>query len=332
VPPGLRATAFRARRNARVFVQCIGGGEACAVCAEGDEEAGSKNGSGPWPGVQHREGGMVRGAGRKSGLEVGKGLQRDAEWGNEGWPQEPMGGEDTVIGGERHGTLDGREAGSDAVNRPPVVSPAAPFQGGAARQWRGFEDGPAAEEVTKDRRIVFGQPLQDLWQGVFAGTGQAMGTTALGTAQATAVCDEVGEGPHGGALGLQGLQPGTVFEEEVDLECRIGGGVFGAARGQRFAVSGHRERIDGKEHEELLWAPCRPKGPCVACQAHRDRVSVASRAQGLDPRVEGFRAVCEAQALPPRSASGLSADIVCGIRPIAPDTGGTCFWRQRCHG
>ena len=56
-----------------------------------------------------------------------------------------------------------------------------------------------------------------------------------------------------------------------------------------------------------------------------------ARAQSLDPRVDGFRAVCEAQERTPRSASGLSADIVCGIRPIEADKGGKRFWRQLCH-
>ena len=216
-----------------------------------------------------------------------------------------MGGEDAVIGGERHGPLDGLEAGVDDVNSAHVVDPEAPFQGGAARAWRGFEGRPAAEEVAKDRRIFLGKPLQDLWKGVFEGTGHAVRTTDFVTDQATAVFDEWCEDTHGGALGLQGLELVTVFEEEFDLEFRIGGVVFGAARGTRVAVPGHGEWIDGKEHEEILGAPCRHDGPFLEFQAHRDRVSVASCAQGLDPRVDGFGAVCEAQELTSCSASGL---------------------------
>jgi hypothetical protein len=119
------------------------------------------------------------------------------------------------------------------------------------------------------------------------------------------VCDELSEGPHGGALGLQGLELVTVFEEECDLECRIGGIGFGSAGRKRFAVLGHGERMDGQEHEEIIVAPCRHDGPFLAFQAHRDRVSVASRAQGLDPRGDGFRAVLEAQELTPCSTSGV---------------------------
>ena len=75
--------------------------------------------------------------------------------------QENIGGDDTVIGGECHGTLDGLEAGIDDVNRAYVVSSEESFQGGAARKLRGFESWPAAEEVTKDGRILFGKLLQD---------------------------------------------------------------------------------------------------------------------------------------------------------------------------
>jgi hypothetical protein len=60
-------------------------------------------------------------------------------------------------------------------------------------------------------------------------------------------------------------------------------------------------------------------------------MSVESRAQGLDPRVDGFRAVFEAQELTPGSASGLSADIVFGIRPIEANKGGKFFWRYTFH-
>jgi hypothetical protein len=132
-------------------------------------------------------------------------------------------------------------------------------------------------------------------------------------------------------LGPQGLQLVPVLEKEFDLEFRIGGVVFGSARDKRFAVPGHGERIDGKEHQKIILAQCRHDGPFVEFQAHRDRVSVESRAQGLDPRVDGFRAVCEAQERTPRSASGLSAAIVFGIRPIEPDKGGKFFLRYTFH-
>src|SRR5262245_12950290 len=113
---------------------------------------------------------MVLGALRNSGIEVGNGLQRDAELGKESLHQEHIGSDDTVIGGERPGTLESLEADIDDGNRAHVVSPAEPFQSGAARKLRGFERWPAAEEVTKDRCIFVGKPVQDLWKVVFEGT------------------------------------------------------------------------------------------------------------------------------------------------------------------
>ena len=293
--------------------------------AEGDEEAGSKNGSGPWQSVKQREVGMVLGALRHSGIDVGNGLQRDAELGNESLHQENVGGDDTVIGGECHGPLDGLEAGSDDVNRGHVVSPEAPFQGGAARKLRGFESWPAAEAVTKDRRIFVGKPLQDLWKVVFEGTGQAICTTAFVPDQATAVFDELGAGTPGRALGLEGLKLIPVFEEECDLKFRIAGIVFGPARDTRFAVPGHGERIDGKEPEEIIVTQRRHDGPLIEFQAHSDGLSVESCAEGLDPGINLFRAMFKTQKLTVFSASGLEADIVCRISPVEANKGRKCF-------
>src|SRR5262245_55371294 len=60
VDPGLRAAAFRHWRHTRLFLEC----------AEGDEEAGSKNGPSPWEGVKQREVGMVLSALGEGGVEV----------------------------------------------------------------------------------------------------------------------------------------------------------------------------------------------------------------------------------------------------------------------
>ena len=329
--PGLLATAFCDRREARVLLELCGRGEAWPWCAAGDEEAGSTDGPGPWQGVKPRAVGMVLGVWRTGCVEVGNGRPRDAEWGDEGLHEEDMGGADAVLGRQRDGAFDGLEAGGDDVGSAHVVGPEECFQGGAARELRGFEGRPAAEEVAQDRRLFLGTPVQDLWTVVFAGTGQAVRAPDVGADQAPAVCDEWGEGPHGRALGRHGLARVTVFAEEFDLECRIGGVVLGSAGSKRVAVRGHGERMDGQAHEELIGAQCRHDGPVIEFQAHRDRLSVEARAQGLAPHVDGFRAGFEAQELPPCSASGLSADIVLGLRPIEADTGGTCFWHSTCH-
>ena len=115
MPPGLRATAFRDRRNTRVFLALFGRGEAFSWFAEGDEETGSKHGPGSGQGVKQRAVGMLLGALRHGFVEVGNGLQGDAELGDEGLHPEDMGSDDAVIGRPRDGACDGLEAGVDDV-------------------------------------------------------------------------------------------------------------------------------------------------------------------------------------------------------------------------
>jgi hypothetical protein len=125
----------------------------------------------------------------------------------------------------------------------------------------------------------------------------------------------------------------TVFEPELDLEFGIGGVIFGPARGQRFAVLGHGEWMDGNEPAELLWAPRRHDRPLLECQTHGHRLPVKPRAQALDPRVDRLRAVVEAQKLPVRRAPGVSTEIVFGLGPVEAHKGRTCFgwvWRHVC--
>src|SRR5438132_316253 len=332
VDPGLLAAAFRHGRNARLFWECVSGGHACPLCAAGDEEAGSPNGPSPWQGVKHRAGGMVLSALCASFVEVGHGLPGDPELGDEGAHEEDMGGDDIVIGGQRSGALDGRAAGGDKVRRAHVVGTEDAFHRGAACELRGFEGRPAAEAVAQDRGSCLGKPLQDLWQVVFARPGQAVGQTDVVADQATAVRDEWRQGAHGGAWGAEWCELVAVFEEDCDLECGIGGGICGPARGQRVAVRGHGERIDRKEHEEILVAQRGHAGPFLECQAHRDGLSVASRAEGLEPGVNLFRPLFQAQTRTVCGASGLEAALVLRLSPVEANAGRKYFGYWLLHG
>ena len=294
VAPGLLAAACRHRRNARLFLEVGGGGKAFPLFAEGDEEAGNKNGPSPWQGVKQREVGMVLRAWGDGCVEVGNGRHGDSKLGDEGVHEEDSGGDDTVIGGQRSGALDGLNAGGDQVGRAHVVGTEAACQSGAACAWCGFAGGPAAEDVAKDRGIFLGKPWQDLWKGVFERTGQAVGQTDCVADQAPAGLDAWRQGAHGGALGAEGCTLVAVCEEALDLECGIGGVIFGPARGQRCAVRGHGARIDRKEPEEIIGAQRGHEGPFRAFQAHRDGLSVEARAEGLDPGMNRFRTMFKA--------------------------------------
>jgi hypothetical protein len=245
---------------------------------------------------------MALGTLRDSGIKVGDGLHGDAELGHEGVPQEGVGGDAPLIGGQCHGTLDGLERGGDTLGRAHVGGPEEVLQGGAPRELGGFEGGPAAEAVAKERRIFLLQPLQDRRDGVFQRTGQAIRQTDCVADQATAVFDALGQGPPSGALGGEGGARVPVCEEQLHLQFGIGRVVFRPARGKRVAVLGPGERIDGKKHKAIICAQRRHDRALVEFQAHGKRVAIAPRAQALGPRVARVGAVCEPQTRPSGSA------------------------------
>jgi hypothetical protein len=191
------------------------------------------------------------------------------------------------------------------------------------------QGGPAAEEVATEDGILLWKPRQDMREGVFEGPGHAVGQTDGVADHAAAGLDELRQGAHAGTLGAQGGARVAVCEEALDLECGIGGVICGPARGKRFAVRGHGERSDGTAPEGIRVTQRRHDGPFIAFQAHRDGLSVASHAEGLDPGVHLFRTMCKAQKLTVFGPSGLEADIVCRIRPIEANKGRKgfeCWW------
>ena len=255
----------------------------------------------------------------------------DPELGNEGLRQEGIGRDNACIGGQGCGILDGLEACGDEVGRAHVVFTEADLKGGAACELRRFARGPAAQEVAKERRIFVVKPLQDLGEVVFERTGKAMGETDFVADEAPTRLNKLRQGAHGGALGGEGGELVAVFEEERDLECGIGGGVFGMAGGKRFTVFGQSEGIDGKEHEEILCAQGGHNGPLLEFKTHGNGLAVEPCTQGLAPRIDGFRTVLEAPKLSSRSASGLDADIVFSIRPVEANERGKFLLRQMLH-
>ena len=178
VHPGLLATAFRDRRDARVFLELFGRGEAFPLFAEGDEEAGSKHGSGPWQGIKQREVGMAPGHAAQWLLsKSAMACNVTRSWATRACTR-------STLGVMTPSSVVSAMALLMAWRRVSMTSAArtwwAPeegFQGGAAGELGGFEGWPAAEEVAKDRRIFLGKPLQDLWKVVFEHTGQAVCAT-----------------------------------------------------------------------------------------------------------------------------------------------------------
>src|SRR5439155_17602787 len=166
---------------------------------------------------------------------------------------------------------------------------------------------------------------------VFEGTGQTVGQTDFIADQATAVLDELRQGAHSGALGAEWGELVAMFQVGFDLEFGIGGVIFGPARGKGFAVLGYGERVDGKEHEEIIVAQRRYERPFIEFQAHSDGLTVEARPEGLDPGVNRFRTMFKAQKLPLCGASGLEANIVFRISPVEANKGRKCFGYVLLH-
>ena len=252
VAPGRLAAAFGHGRHPRIFVACLGRSVALSLVTTGHQETRGEDGTGAWQSLKQGEIGMLLGPWRDGVVAVSHDLQGDAELGHERVHEQGVGGDDAVIRGQGHSALDGLDAGGDHVGRVPVGGSEEALKGGAPGALDRFECRPAAQDVAKERGILILKPPQDVGTRVFQGTGQAVGAPHLVADQTPTIFDELCQGAHRRALGAEGGELGTGFEENLDLECGSGGGVFRPTRGQRFAILGHGERMDGKEPEDIL--------------------------------------------------------------------------------
>jgi len=113
--PGFIAAAFRHRCDASIRLECIGGGVAFPLFAEGDEEARGKDRTSAWQGGKPGEVGMALRAVRNDMVEVGDRVQDEPELGDESLDQEGMRGDHALSGRQWRRALDGLEARVDDV-------------------------------------------------------------------------------------------------------------------------------------------------------------------------------------------------------------------------
>ena len=113
--PSFLAAAFRHRRDAGILLECIGGGVALPLFAEGDKEARGKDRPGARQGSKQREVGMALGALRNGMVEVGDREQEAPELSDESLDQESMRGNNTLISRQWYCVLAGLDACSDDV-------------------------------------------------------------------------------------------------------------------------------------------------------------------------------------------------------------------------
>ncbi len=89
-----------------------------------------------------------------------------------------------------------------------------------------------------------------------------------------AVFDELCQGAHRGALRLSGCSLSRWVQQQCELECGIGGVVFGPAGGKGFTIPRQCQRIDGKEHQKVIRAQGGDHGTFVEFEADGDGLAM----------------------------------------------------------
>ena len=177
----------------------------------------------------------------------------DPELGDESLDQEGMRGDDALISRQWCRALDGLDARVDDVGIAHVMGAEEALQGGAARQLGGFQGRPLGEEVTEECGVFVLKPLQGVREVVFERTGEAVGEAHFVADQTAAMFDELLERTHRGALGDERLKLVAMLEQELELQFSVGGVVFRMTGSKGFAVLGEGPRIDGEQHQELVF-------------------------------------------------------------------------------
>jgi len=195
------------------------------------------------------------------------------------------------------------------------------LEGRAARELNGFEGRPWGAEVAEDGGDFVVEPLEDMREVVFQGTGEAIRETYFVADQTTAMFDEWFEGTYGGALGVKGCECVAMRAQELKLECGVRRVVLGMAGRAGFPVPREGEGVDGKEDEEVILTHRRDDGTLVELETDGNGLPLEPRAPGAHPRLDGVWLVFEDAERTFLGASCLQADFVFGISPVNADEG-----------
>jgi hypothetical protein len=328
--PGLLAAAFRDRRDAGIFLQFSSGRIAFTLFAEGDQQPGGEDRASAWECLKQWKVRMVLGMLGNGVVKVGNGLSRDAELRHEGLDQEGIGCHDAFISGQGGGSFDRLEPLGDHLGRAHVMVTEKGLKRRTAGELHGLQSGPATQEGAEDHGIFILKPAPHVREGVLEGAGQAVRHAHLIADEAAAGRDELCARAPLRALGLKRLQLVTMFQEALELECGVRGIVLGAAGSESLTVPRQGKGVEREQDEEVVLAQRGDKGSFVALKAHGDGMAAEALAQGTDPGVDRFRGMVEDTGLACGGASGLEAEIMCGIGPVDPNKGRKCVvWSMR---
>ena len=187
------------------------------------------------------------------------------------------------------------------------------------------------EEITEKCGVFVLEPLQDVREVVFERPGEAVGEAHCVADQTAAMCDELCERTQRGALRDERLKLVAMREQQIALQCSIGGVVCRMTRSKGFTVLGEGRRVDGAQHQERVLPSGLDERTCVEFEAHRNGVACAPLLQGTCPRIDGLWCVCETTALPFVATDSLETDIVLGSGPIDTHAGRKFFLRETLH-
>src|SRR5262249_488981 len=133
---------------------------------------------------------------------------------------------------------------------------------------------------------------------------------------ATTMGDELCEGAHSEALGMERLQLVPMREQQFELQCGVGGIIFGSAGSEGFTISRDRQRMNREKHQKVILAQGKDERPFVEFEADSHGLAMKPCPQRSDPRVDGLRRVLKLEGLPFCRASRLEAPIMLGICPV----------------
>ena len=117
--------------------------------------------------------------------------------------------------------------------------------------------------------------------------------------------DELFEGAHRGALGVEGREFVAMLEQERKLPCGVSGIVRGVAGRAGFAVLGQGQRSDGAQDQKCVLTQGIDERAVLEFAAHRHGAAFEPLAYGTCPRIDGLWCVLQHHALPFGVADGV---------------------------
>lgn len=128
--------------------------------------------------------------------------------------------------------------------------------------------------------------------------------------------DDLLQGGHRSALGLEGFEPFGVLDQQVELQTGIGGIILGAAAGECFAILGQGLGVDGEQDDPVVLAQGGDQGSFVELEAYRGGLAIESALQAERPVLDGLGVMANDGLFIVIGICGPQTDIVLRVGPV----------------